>query len=349
MQTDRLFFKCSLILFFFCLATGPSWAAEAGTWNFFKEHFVTPDGRIIDRGRQDMSHSEGQGYGLLLAQASNDRQAFERIWLWTRNNLQVREEDKLFAWSWGKRESGEWSFLDRNNATDGDICIAYSLLLAARKWQISSYKAEALAIINSMKEELLVEKYGYAFLLPGDDGFVTDKGFILNPAYMICSAFRLFAEVTGDPIWSKVYGDALKIIGASLYSSLILPPDWLLLTDSGTHISTEKSSGFGYEAIRVFLYLAWDHSLATVPGVEKLFHYYEGTGRLPVFVDLVANSLSLDEAPAGFYAILARSAEAANKGKLASRLWQRAKMKICAEKENYYSQILFLLAKINRP
>ena len=49
--------------------------------------FKRPDGRIVDDANGDVSHSEGQGYGMLLAVFNDDRQSFAEMWEWTSENL----------------------------------------------------------------------------------------------------------------------------------------------------------------------------------------------------------------------------------------------------------------------
>ena len=51
------------------------WVCRAFTWHDYKERFLLQDGRIIDTYQHNRSHSEGQGYGMLLAIANRDRQA----------------------------------------------------------------------------------------------------------------------------------------------------------------------------------------------------------------------------------------------------------------------------------
>ena len=36
-------------------------------WAAYRDRFVLADGRVVDDGNGGISHSEGQGYGLLLA------------------------------------------------------------------------------------------------------------------------------------------------------------------------------------------------------------------------------------------------------------------------------------------
>src|SRR5262249_8402767 len=59
-------------------------------WQNYRQRFVTDKGRVVDTANSMVSHSEGQGYGMLLAVAARDRAGFERIWNWTRANLMVR-------------------------------------------------------------------------------------------------------------------------------------------------------------------------------------------------------------------------------------------------------------------
>ena len=80
--------------------------SAGGTWEGFVEQFVSPSGRVIDYYQQEISHSEGQGYSMLLAVAANDRNSFARMWKWSGKELQVRQSDALFAWSWGERVNG---------------------------------------------------------------------------------------------------------------------------------------------------------------------------------------------------------------------------------------------------
>src|SRR5215469_6885794 len=61
----------------------------------FLSSYVRPDGQVVrlDQGRDTVS--EGQAYGMLLAQASGNTAAFRRIWTWTQRHLQL--SNYLFA------------------------------------------------------------------------------------------------------------------------------------------------------------------------------------------------------------------------------------------------------------
>ena len=80
--------------------------AQDPIWKSYKSRFVTEAGRVIDTANGQISHSEGQGYGMLLAVAALDRNAFDRICGWTRANLMVRD-DQLLGDDVGERGVGE--------------------------------------------------------------------------------------------------------------------------------------------------------------------------------------------------------------------------------------------------
>jgi Endoglucanase Y len=48
-------------------------------------------GRVIDTGNGDVSHSEGQGYGMLFAIAADDKATFDALWQWTKSTLMRKD------------------------------------------------------------------------------------------------------------------------------------------------------------------------------------------------------------------------------------------------------------------
>jgi endo-1,4-beta-D-glucanase Y len=91
---------------------------------------VTAEGRVVDNANGGISHSEGQGYAMLIAERLDDRPTFETIWRWTQSNLLVRG-DGLAAWRWSPETP---HVADHNNATDGDLLIAWALAQASDRW-----------------------------------------------------------------------------------------------------------------------------------------------------------------------------------------------------------------------
>ena len=334
-----------IALVFFCPAVifTSAEAARAEPWGEFKSKFITSDGRIIDFYQNQCSHSEGQAYGLLLALGHNEADLFEKIWSWTENNLQMRGSDRLLSWQWGRRPNGRWTILDYNNASDGDLIVTWALLSAADKWDHDRYRAAAGELAADMARHLVLEKQGRLLLLPAYQGFVHGNSVDINPSYFVFPALGKLSAL-GEP-WPRLREDLMKTLKDSLFSSLELPADWVSLKQGRFVPHEDRGHRFSYDAIRVPLYLAWDGQLAALPGLERVLDLVERLGYVPEFIDLVRGSAALNPAGAGFYAVLARVARDMGRTDLSRLLQDQARSKLKMEKNNYYSQVLYLLAE----
>jgi endoglucanase len=313
-------------------------------WGFFKERFVSRDGRVVDVRQDKTSHSEGQGYAMLLAVKHDDGQAFARIWQWTRANIGVRQGDALLAWSWGRRPGGSWNVLDYNNAADGDILVAWALMLADRKWPERGYARAGQAIIQSVQEHLVLERGTTLHLLPGYYGFHQADSIVFNPSYWVFPAFDRFARLGGGTLWSRLERDALQTLSSLSFGHLGLPPDWALLEGDQLGIDETRSTRFGFEAVRIPLYLAWDGNKQALHQFDQAIAFFERLGYIPSFVDVTKDSVSLFPASGGVYAVFARACRELGRTELSRRWWQRAGEKVEKEKDDYYSVVLYLLA-----
>lgn len=320
------------------------WALDRNLWNAYKDRFVSPDGRIIDRGNGQMSHSEGQGYGLILAVSADDRPGFERIRQWTRDNLQVRGSDRLLAWAWGQRPNGQWAVVDLNNATDGDLLVLYGLLKAFERWNDEGCRSEALELARDIKKHLVTNVQNVPVLLPGYYGFVDPGGLVLNPSYYVYPALQALARYDDDPIWNRLLEGGMDLTHQARRGPWNLPPDWILMNPDGLDVFQKRSSRFGYEAIRVPLYLAWADRPKALQPWSVFLDWFDKTGSLPLWVDVVEPAASLSQAPAGFHAVWAAAAQRLNRPETAEKLWSRAREKVDREEDDYYSATLYLLS-----
>jgi endoglucanase len=321
-----------------------AYAQDKDLWEQYKINFISEDGRITDYNQSLISHSEGQGYGMRLSVLYDDKTTFEKIWQWTKNNLKVRA-DNLFAWEWGKRPNGEWRVIDYNNATDGDILIAYSLLKASEKWHDIGYRSEAIRVIQDIRKNLCITWHGRIFLLPSYYGFNKENGFVVNPSYLILNAFRSFAKEDQKSFWENIYTDGLFLIEQSCFGKLCLPSDWVILTKDQVSIYMGNNPYFGSDAIRVLLHLSAEKTVRYPKGIGKIFDIYKQMGYLPLWTDLEKDSFSLYPAPAGYYAIYALVAKRLGDTVLSAKLLNEARKKLIDDKnKGYYSFSLYLLA-----
>jgi endoglucanase len=314
---------------------------EGGEWAAFRARFVRPDGRVVDTGNGGISHSEGQGWALLCAERAGDREGFERIWGWTRRTLQ-RRGDALFAWRF--RPDGPLAGVDDpNNATDGDLMIAWALLRAGARWGTPEY-AEAGAAVGRDILRLLVRQVGEeVVLLPGAAGFEQPAHVTVNLSYYAFPAIRALARAVPDPLWLRVAGDGIGLIRRARFGRWGLPPDWLALPRIGGR--PQPAPGwpprFSYDAVRVPLYLAWA-GLGREPVAEGAARFWTDPAhsRVPAWTDLSSDAVSPYAASAGIRAIarlaVARSGDGSSDRDLPG----------VGDAKDYYSAVLTLLARL---
>lgn len=253
---------------------------SSGLWEGYRGIYICDDGRVADGGQQGISHSEGQSYAMILAEAAGDRATFDRVWNWARRNLQIRD-DALLAWKWNP-ESG--SVIDENNATDADLMVAWALLRAARRWDASGYQSEAWRLLDDIRSKLIIESSVGPVLLPGTSGFIHDGVATINLSYWVFPALTELARL--DPLgpWAAVRSSGLKLIDSAQFGSNALPADWLQLTDPPA-LSPLFPPRFGFEALRIPLYASWD-GLNRHPGLASLAAFWKDNDKPPIWVNL---------------------------------------------------------------
>jgi endo-1,4-beta-D-glucanase Y len=236
-------------------------------WVAYKSKFITDSGRLEDTGNRMISHSEGQGYAMLLAVAANDRATFDRVWNWTRANLMVRD-DSLIAWRWEPHERP--AVADLNDAADGDILIAWALTEAAEFWSDAAYRAAARRIAVEVGRKLVLTKTPLgAMLLPAVNGFSAEDradGPVLNPSYWVFPAFERLSLVAPEVDWRGLTEGGLNLIKAARFGSAGLPTEWVSEQNGAVRPADGFAQYFGYNAIRIPLYLAW-------AGIGERDHY----------------------------------------------------------------------------
>jgi endoglucanase len=215
----------------------------------WKQAFVQPDGRVADPGQQNASTSEGQGYGMILALAAADSAGFDAMWAWTQKHLAVRD-DALLAWRWIPGQGVP----DKNDAADSDLLIAWALALASR--QRPDLAASARAIAQAIRAKLLRDTPWGTVLLPAVEGFETPKGQVVNPSYWVYPALPELARIDPSAQWDALRDSGLKLLSIARFGRWGLPPDWLLLVNPLVPDPT-RPQRYGYEAVRIPLYLGW--------------------------------------------------------------------------------------------
>lgn len=228
-------------------------------WDAWKAAYLAPEGRVIDTFQNGASHSEGQGYGMVLATFFDDAAAFDRMLGWTEATLAIRD-DALLAWRW-RPDSGDGAggpAIERNNASDGDLLYAWALTRAADLFRAPAHAARAEAVAQALAARCVTghpDGSARLVLLPGADGFRRGDGVVLNPSYLIPRALRELSAATGVAALGRCAEDGVAMLAALAADGLT--PDWIAATPSGLAPAEGFSENHGYEAMRVALYLAW--------------------------------------------------------------------------------------------
>ena len=303
--------------------------------DYKKEYWEADVGRTIDKERANITTSEGQSYTMLRAVWTSDQQTFDKTWAWTKEQLQ-RPEDNLFAWKWGLKPDGTYGVLSdeggMNTASDGDVDIAFALLLAAGRWQEEKYLDEAQKIIPNIWDQEVIEIDGTPYIASNDLEKQSVNDAVMNPSYFAPYAYREFAKVDKSHDWNKLVDGSYLLLNKSIddklgaASSAGLPPDWFLMNqENGVLRATESSTpdlttNYSFDAMRTPWRLALDYEWNKEPRaketLEKMSFLQREWDRSSVLYSTYAHDgkvVKKDEVAAiyggnlGYFAVLNRS------------------------------------------
>ncbi len=309
---------------------------SADNWARYKARFIAPEGRLVDDAADDVSHSEGQGYGMVLAAYNDDAETFARLWAWTAANLEIRG-DHLAAWRWLPRDNPH--VRDKNNATDGDLLIAWGLAEAGRRWSKAEYTAEARRIALSLSRKVVFPTVFGPALRPAVWGFGPDDspdGPLVNLSYWVFPAFDALAGVAPEVDWAGLEHSGLALYAAARFGAFALPSDWISLK-GGVAPAEGRPPVFGYELIRAPLYLAWGPQAARPRLVALTQSWLGASGGAPMVIDVDKGAITQSFGDRGYRAVAALARCAVQGEKFPPELLE-------VSPERYYSATLHMLS-----
>jgi endo-1,4-beta-D-glucanase Y len=191
----------------------------------FLTTYVRPDGRVARPDQGNDTVSEGQAYGLLLAETAGPDRLVRRIWRWTRDHLQ--RDDGLFAW----RAGPTGQVLSRESASDADLLIAWALLRYGGPGADALHSAGRQVADAILAHETVTGPEGRPVLTAGP--WATQTPATLNPSYWSLPALTDLARLTGDPTWQQLADSAVLLTSRLTHGGQWLPPDWAELSAAG--------------------------------------------------------------------------------------------------------------------
>ncbi|HEY9533890.1 MAG TPA: glycosyl hydrolase family 8 [Mucilaginibacter sp.] len=187
--------------------------------------------------------SEGQGYGMIIValMAGHDPDAkntYDNLWRYVRAHPSHRSK---YLMAWAQKTNGQ--DLDKTTASDGDLDIAYSLLLASKQWGNKgaiNYLQEARATINEIMQFEINPKTWTVLLGEGLDNESGDW-FATRTSDFMPAHFKAFRQATGDIRWKNVIDAEYRLFN---FMQATYSPDAGLLPDFIIHINkTPKPAG----------------------------------------------------------------------------------------------------------
>lgn len=343
------------------IVTGPVWAASPTppavctwpAWQAFQRGFVSPEGRVIDVGSpQSVTTSEGQSYALFFALVEGDRATFDRVLLWTVNNLAQGDlTAHLPAWLWGKKDGGSWGVLDSNSASDSDVWIAYALLEAGRLWQDRRYQALGTLLARRIvrEETARLPQLGPT-LLPAPVGFTLSADrWRLNPSYVPLPVMRRLAAVFPKSDWPALADSSLRLMLDSAPKGIA--PEWIEYHSGRGFVRDAQTGGEGsYNAIRVYLWAGMTASEDTAQArllarFMPLFTHVAQRGAVPEKAQADTGALSENNGFAGFSAAWLPFAASVGRPDVVARLQQHIDTQNAASPPGYYNRVLTLFGR----
>ena len=258
--------------------------AQGDGWAQYKTRFLMPDGRIVDTANRNVSHTEGQGFSMLLAVFNDDRPTFDRLWKWADKTL-YRKEVGLYAWRYDP--NAKEKVADKNNASDGDMLMAWALLLAGDKWNNSIYTGASEKVQAAIVKHNVIEFAGHTVMLPGIYGFNHTSTITLNPSYFLFPAWQAFYQHSHLKVWKSLNDDGLALLKKMNFGKIGLPTDWVTMQADG---SVAPGNGwpprFSYDAVRIPLYISWAEPDS--PALQPFIRYWQGYPRenTPAYIDV---------------------------------------------------------------
>ena len=242
----------------------------AGAYNSWKARYLKAgcgSGRYyVQTNSQpgNLSLSEGHGYGMMITviMAGHDLHAkkqFDGLYRFFRDHPSKSSPD-LMAWY---QDISCQDADGPNSAADGDLDIAFALLLADKQWGSCGsidYRAEAFKVIAAIKARLLDASHKYVLL--GD--WVTQGSGIYYDATrssdLMTDHFRSFGAVKDPATWDGLVDSSYEIVtwvrnfysfGKGLLPDFIMSPLSLPKPAPADFLKSSTDGTYAYNACRV--------------------------------------------------------------------------------------------------
>ncbi len=217
---------------------------------------------------EEKTTSEAHGYGMIIfsLMAGYDNKAkdyFDGMFN-VYNHHRSKINNNLMSWIVSKDESNS---KDADSATDGDLDIAYALLMANKQWGSAGeidYMTYAKKIITDGIKASLVDELNHIRL--GDWANIDGYLYTTRPSDWMLSHFRAFYEATEDTFWLTLIDslhEFIDILQKKYAPTTALMPDFVIGEDimpaPANFLEAENDGNYNWNACRTPWRFAMDY------------------------------------------------------------------------------------------
>jgi len=227
------------------------------------------DGDWFEENEITVSEAHGYGMMLLALMAGHDPEAkvcFDGMYRYFRAHPSEKNED-LMAWQQADQNGKIIDINGADSATDGDMDIAYALLLADTQWGSNGdikYLAEAKKVIDAIMESD-VNKNEWILKL-GD--WSSDSDPATRPSDFMLQHLKSFAKASGDNRWNNVIDKTYGIIGGifsanspntGLLPDFVVKKDGKYIPAPPKFLESDTDGDYSYNSCRTPWRIATDY------------------------------------------------------------------------------------------
>ncbi len=225
--------------------------AATAAASHFLQAYVAPDGAVIRYDQGGDVVSEGQAYGMLIAELAGRPTVALEIWSWTKSHLLL--PDGLLAC----HANADGSLLSQESATDADTLAAYALLRYQGAYAPALHAAGLAMATAVLQREAVTGPLGAP--LPTAGPWANGPPTTLDPSYWMPGVYLALARYTGNQSWAEGAAQAISLITELSQNGSLLPTDWAELQGSSIVAIANPGGGapvqYGLDAARIPVFL----------------------------------------------------------------------------------------------
>ena len=213
--------------------------------------------------------SEGMSYGMMIAVQLDKKEMFDRLWRWSRQQMQHREGPMKGYFRWSCSTDGTPN--SQGPASDGELYFITSLIFASNRWGNETgihYLKEAQFILNNSMDK--TGEQGVTALIHPEHQLITfvPVGFgagFTDPSYHLPAFYEVWARWAEDgraDYWRECARKSRDYLQKVIHPGTGLNPDYSHYDGSLLNSRHIIGDAFRFDSWRVPMNIALDYSWA---------------------------------------------------------------------------------------